>query len=86
MQSFSFFELNLKKQNANDKSFYKKNIELSSKEDTQAFWPLGPKLSLSQIWKKYIYKKFKINKEINLVEVTNVNKTQMKKLTTNNKK
>ena len=37
MQSFSFFELNLKKQKAKDESFNKKNIELLSKEDTQTF-------------------------------------------------
>ena len=75
MQSFSFFELNLKKQKAKDESFNKKNISILNccqKKTPKPFDPLEPN-SLSHKYEKN-----------SLAEDTNVNKTRMKKLTTNN--
>ena len=73
MQSFSFFELNLKRQKAKDESFNKKKIlNCCQKKTPKPFDPLEPN-PLSHKYEKN-----------SLAEDTNVNKTRMKKLTTNN--
>ena len=72
MESFSFFELNLKKKKAKDKSFNKKILNCHQKKTPKPFDPLEPN-SLSHKYEKN-----------SLAEDTNVNKTRMKKLTTNN--
>ena len=73
MQSFSFFELNLKRQKAKDESFNNKKIlNCRQKKIPKPFDPLEPN-SLSHKYEKN-----------SLADDTNVNKTLMKKLTTNN--
>ena len=67
MQSFSFFELNLKKQKVKDKGFNKKILNCRQKNTPKPFDLLDPN-SPSHKYEKNSF-----------AEDTNVNKTQMEK-------
>ena len=74
MQSFSFFELNLKKQKVKDKGFNKKILNCRQKNTPKPFDLLDPNSPSHKYEKK---------KKKSLAEDANVDKTQMKKI--NNK-
>ena len=76
MQSFSFFELNLKKQKVKDKGFNKKILNCRQKNTPKPFDLLDPNSPSHKYEKKKKKKK-------RLAEDANVDKTQMKKI--NNK-